>query len=131
MSERNLLVTAKADRENELVRTLIQLSSAGLLLIPAVVTSQEVDIPRFGQAILFYLGLISISMALILAVVEQHLSSMAYERQMQIVFDYYTKVSDLDHDKNWVAAVRWSRTFSLVFFSAGVILTAIGMAMLL
>lgn len=130
MAERNLLVTAKADRENELVRTIIQVSSAGLLLIPTVVASKEIQIPRFDDAKIFYLGLISLAVSLVMAIIEQHLSSRAYARQIEIVFDYYTKKSDNDHDSKSVNAVRWTRTIALALLSIGIVLSAIGLATL-
>lgn len=131
MAERGLLVAAKADRENELVRTIIQVSSAALFLVPAIITTKDVSIPRLSDAVLLYSGLTLIGASILLSVAEQHLSSNAYARQIDIVFDYYTLKNDYDCHEGSLRWVRWSRISALGSFSLGIILAAIGTATLI
>lgn len=128
ISERNLLVTARAERQNELVKTITQLSSGAILLIPTVLLTKDVSVPRFGDAKAFYVGLALLAGSLVLSVLEQHLSAWAYSEQEKVVIDYYLLKSERDHAVEAAAWVRWSRTGAFIAFVAGLCLAGAGLA---
>lgn len=127
MAERHMLVSAKADRESDLVKTLIQLSSAALFLIPAIISGRDVSVPRFQEAVMFYIGIVALVGSLLCAVAEQHTSSKAYSCQIETVFKYYCLDSEeVSHPSGRI--VRWLRTSSFLLFVAGIIMSAFGVA---
>lgn len=127
MAERTALITAKRETEDELVRTIIKLSSASLLLLPGLLLTAG------GQAssvINGWLtgGAIAFALSLLAAMLEQFLSSKAYDRQIRISMDFYQRKSTVTSDKKFSGYVRASQATAFALFVFGIIGSAIGLS---
>jgi hypothetical protein len=125
MAERTALITAKRETEDELVRTLIKLSSASLLLIPGLLFAKEGNTEFIVNGWL-ELGAIAFVLCLLCAMLEQFLSSKAYDRQIKISMDFYQKRSEKTSDEVFSACVRWTQSIAFLLFAIGIVTSAIG-----
>jgi hypothetical protein len=125
MAERTALITAKRETEDELVRTIIKLSSASLLLLPSLLFLQKDNIIIYLN-IWLIIGAISFTACLLCAMLEQFLSSKAYDRQIRISMSYYRRLSTITSDEIFSACVRWTQTIAFGLFAFGIIASAIG-----
>ncbi|QZH75928.1 MAG: hypothetical protein JY451_04945 [Erythrobacter sp.] len=85
--------TAREAREDSLISTVIQITSASLLGVPGLIFGVEGKFPDFSEAYLLYIGLICFLLTLIAAMGEQYLSGIAYKRRAKIAQEYYLKKS--------------------------------------
>ena len=116
-------------REDGLIGTVTQISSAATLTIPGFALASDAKIPNFMEAPAIYLGLAAFGAALILAMAEQHLSSIAYSKHIEIVQSYYTKLSDVTEDKQSRDRVRNARWLAYGCFGLALTLSSIGLLM--
>ncbi len=88
--ERNFLINGKKESEDGFVNTIVQLSSAALLLVPSLIGT---NLDSFGNASTYLLivGLGFLAISLISSISEQFLSSIAYGQQIKKTDQYYTK----------------------------------------
>lgn len=91
IAERNKLTSAKREAEDGFVKTIIQLSSAIVLSVLAVLSLNKAEVKEPS----YYLigGIILVSLSLLCALSEQFLSSLAYEKQIAKTDAYYTRKS--------------------------------------
>ena len=114
-------------REDGLVGTVTQISSAAILAVPGFALATDFAIPGFSKAPLLYCGLISFGFALLSAMAEQHFSSVAYAKHIEVVQAYYTKRSDLTEDLLSRSRVRVARWLAYAFFAVALSATATGL----
>ena len=121
------LDAARQAREDGLIGTITQLSSAALLVIPGLLLGSDEGVPNAGDAPLLMAGILLFLVALILAMLEQYLSGHAYRRQREIVQDYYLLESEKSHDDRFDRWVRLARNSACVTFALAVLLAAAGL----
>lgn len=120
MRERTLLISAKRESENELIRTLVKLSSAAALIVPGVIFSSDgLSIPEESKQFLFF-GIIAFVMSLIFALTEQFFSSLAYNAQTRVTIKFYQKESEEIESWAWSRTVFFFWILAFVFFIIGV-----------
>lgn len=125
MAERTALHTAKRASEDELIRTIVKLSSASLLLIPGLVLTRGSEAIR-SVSVLLEIGAFSFAVALVAAMAEQYVSSLAYERQIKISQRFYQRVSLETEDVKLNRGVRIIQTTAFALFIVGVLVSAVG-----
>ncbi len=114
-------------REDGLVGTVTQISSAAILAVPGFALATGSTVPSAGQAPLLYVGLVGFGLALLCAMAEQHFSSVAYAKHIEVVQAYYTKQSEITEDAFTRLRVRVTRWLAYAFFATALFLTAIGL----
>lgn len=114
---------ARQAREDGLIATVTQISSAALLGIPGLLFGSDESLPQVNQQPWLYIGISLFLITLLLALVEQYLSGKAYNRQVEIAQQYYLRQSDRTSDSAFVAWVRKCRNTALVTFGAAVIIS--------
>lgn len=114
-------------REDGLVGTITQISSAAILAVPGVMFASNTAVPNFLSAPLLYAGLLCFGAALFSAMVEQHFSSLAYAKHVEVLHAYYTKSSTETEDKPSRRRARIARRTSYAVFSAALLLTTVGL----
>lgn len=114
-------------REDGLIGTVTQISSAAILAIPGFALATDYAIPGFSKAPLLYGGMISFGLALLSSMAEQHFSSTAYAKHIEIVQAYYTKQSNLTEDNGSRSRVRVVRWLAYAFFALALSSTATGL----
>ena len=121
---------ARQAREDGLISTITQISSAALLAIPGLIFGANQDFPEFDAAPLLYAGIFTFLTSLILSMVEQYLSAKAYRRQTKIAQDYYLLQSDKRSDEKFVAWVRRCRNSACITFGVAVAISTAALMML-
>jgi preprotein translocase subunit Sss1 len=127
MAERTALITAKRETEDELVRTIIKLSSASLLLLPGLLLTAGGHASSVINGWLTA-GAIAFALSLLAAMLEQFLSSKAYDRQIRISIDFYQRKSTLTSDRTFSGYVRAAQVTAFALFVIGIIGSAIGLS---
>lgn len=127
MAERNALVAAKRETEDELVKGIIKLSSGALLLVPGIAVSSEIRIDPHLAVALVLLGLFFFAGALLAGVVEQRLSSVAYDKQIEVTVSYYQKKTIETHDEKSSRHVKIALVTTFVLFCSAVTISAAGL----
>lgn len=123
IAERNRLISAKRESEDGFIKTIIQLSSAILLLVPSLVTANSSRF-EFGSYSTLIIGLGTIAMALLLSLSEQFSSSLAYQQQIKKTDEYYTKKSTDIDEPSITKIVRALLLLSFISFLIGIFLIA-------
>jgi len=126
-SECAALDLARQGREDGLIATVTQISSAALLAIPGLLLGSERAFPRMAEAPLLFAGLLLFVIALGLAMLEQFLSGKAYRKQVTIVQKYYLQESEERYDTSFVAWVRRTRNGACLSFAFAVLVSATGL----
>lgn len=121
------LEAQRQGREDGLVGTVTQISSAALLAVPGVIFASGVHLPRFATDAFLYLGLLFFVAALVAAMAEQYFSGLACSKQIEVVRAYYLKQSTKTVDKTSVLRVRRARYISFACFGVALIITALGL----
>lgn len=130
LSERAALVAACQGRQDSLVTTVTQISSAALLIIPGLFLGQASPMPTLEWAPLIYFGIFGFVLALFCSLAEQHFSAVAYQCQLRITEDYYLQKSTLVEDGREVTRVRRTRATALVAFTLAILFSTLGLAQL-
>jgi hypothetical protein len=118
MSERTSLITARRQSEDNLVRTIIQLSSA-LIAVMAGFLSQSKTLIAGSSSLLLETALLSLGLAIASGLTEHFFSSKASEEQQLLVEQFYQKVI---HEFGAAPSNRWVRLSQLsafIFFLIG------------
>ncbi len=124
MSERTVLVAAQRDAEDNLVKTVIQLSSALVVLMAGFTTQRDLLFTgiRFG---LFFVSLACLVAAILCGISENFFSSRAYREQQKLLEDYYSKrISSFTEPKS-NAIVRTTQALAFLFFITALLCVAI------
>jgi len=127
MAERSALITAKRSSEDDLIKSLIQLSSAALLIIPGALLTSQIKLSNISNVFLA-LGSLSFVMTLVAALAEQRFSSWAYDEQVKVIKEYYDRKSLITEH---VKSAKWVKRASItafILFVSGLILSVIGLA---
>lgn len=90
MSERTELIKARRESEDNFVKTIIQLSSALLVLLAGFSVNSK-DKLNLSSETLFQFCAIATMAAIIFGLLEHHFSSKAYQRQQELLESYYSK----------------------------------------
>ena len=124
------LEAQRQGREDGLVGTVTQISSAALLAVPGVMFASGVELPRFAVDPFLYLGLVFFGVALIAAMTEQDFSGLACSKQIDVVRAYYLKKSAKTKDEASLKRLRTARHLSFACFGFALIVTALGLLIL-
>ena len=114
-------------RQDGLVATIIQISSAALLAVPGLLLASDAKIPSFVENPSLHGGLWAFGAAFITAMGEQYFSGVAYEKHVSVLHKYYTCQSDKTEDKQSRRRVRIARRCCYVLFTTAMILSTIGL----
>jgi len=118
ISERNKLISAKREAEDGFIKTIIQLSTAIVLAVPGIFAFNKDEIRQ--PSFLLIAGVLFVGIALISAIAEQFLSSIAYQKQIEKTDDYYTKKSADTSPPAVSKYVRICLVSSFICFLAGI-----------
>jgi hypothetical protein len=114
-------------REDSLVATVTQISSAALLAVPGVMFASGIHLPPFAIDPFLYLGLLLFAFALVAAMAEQYFSGLACSKQIKVVRAYYLKDSAKTEDTVSLQRVRLARYISFACFGVALIVTGLGL----
>jgi len=114
---------ARQGREDGLISTITQISSAALLAIPGFLFSLT-DLPSFNRAPLVYIGIGTFLVSLLSAMLEQYLSGIAYRKQREIAINYYLLKDTKVLDGCFVKIVNLARNVSYISFIIAVVVTS-------
>jgi hypothetical protein len=123
-SERTLLITAKRESEDNLLKAIVQLASA-LIVLSAGFVSQAKTSFSVTEAYILVGTLVCLCGSISSALLEQRLSAKGYEQQIVAVTSYYTKQTDKLETpilNKWVERVM---NLSFILFTIGLILVAV------
>ena len=121
MAERTELITARRQAEDGFIKTIIQLSSA-LIVLMAGFIAQRSDVLSDESLVLIRCSIASLILAVIFGIGEQVASSVAYQNQQVQLENYYGKRIDHYKAPNANVWVRWFQAISLMFFAGSLIL---------
>lgn len=125
------LASAQQSREDGLVQTITQISSAAILAIPGVLLSSDIEVPTFREGWLLYLGTIMFLLALTASMLEQYFSAQSYRKHEEIAKSYYFLDTNKDCDKYSIARVDATRIIACVLFGVALLLSATGIIYLM
>jgi hypothetical protein len=128
IAERNLLITAKRSAEDELVKSIVKLSSAALLLIPGFVIGSKLPLDTFWSALLMGVGIVFLLAAMMTGMLEQFLSSVAYDKQIEIITRYYDRLGKETFDPKSASRVRYAQVGTFTFFALAVLSLSAGLS---
>jgi hypothetical protein len=129
MQERSKLISVKQETEDELVRTIIKLASGGALLIPGIITASSTRIPQGPAFVCIAVGSCFFIIALLAALAEQYLSSIAYDRQIETIVSYYQRQSALVSHEDSANKVRRTQQIAFALFITAVFVSSVGFFM--
>lgn len=115
------LHSAREAREDGLVRTITQISSAALLAIPSLIYSTKNEFPSLIEVPILYISFGLLILALTSSMLEQYLSGIAYRRQIEIVQSYYLLYSEECDDPDFVRWVRITRNAACIVFGMAIV----------
>ncbi|MEE9433302.1 MAG: hypothetical protein V3V15_03590 [Sphingorhabdus sp.] len=120
MAERTTLITARREAEDNLIKTVVQLSVAMIVILTGFITQSELTLSGTFYC-LFLSSLVLFGLAIVAGLCEQWLSSKAYEAQQVMVEHYYTKkIAEFETPKE-TAWVRTAQTTALILFVAALL----------
>ncbi|MBB4633477.1 hypothetical protein [Sphingosinicella soli] len=90
MAERSRLIAAKLISEDSLIKTIIQLSVAILVAMVGFLSSDSFSVFRFIE---IRIAIVFLFLSIIIGIFEYKLSSVAYQRQISVVINFYTMKS--------------------------------------
>ena len=123
ISERNKLISAKREAEDGFVNTIIQLSTAIVLAVPGLMALNKEGL-REPTGLLIS-GIVLVSVALLAALCEQFLSSIAYEKQIEKTDAYYKKESSDVTAPKTSKYVKLCLALAFISFLAGISVVSI------
>lgn len=123
IQERNRLISCRRETEDGYIKTVIQLSSAILLLVPGLLnTSAKTGMAGIQTAT--FVGLSFIALSLTAAISEQFLSSMAYKTQMTKTDSYYLMESSDINPPTITKVVETAMSVSFATFLIGILVVS-------
>ncbi|NNC73788.1 MAG: hypothetical protein HKN78_13065 [Sphingomonadaceae bacterium] len=121
------LSAGRAARQDGLIATITQISSAAVLAVPGFVVASESGLPSFWANEILYFGITGFGGALLAAMAEQHYSAKAHQKQIEILEKFYFKESSETEDIASRNKVKWARRTSYLLFLLALTLTAVGL----
>jgi MFS family permease len=120
MSERTALITARRESEDNLIKTIIQLSAALLALLAGFISQAKIR-PSALSLSLFGAALFALAIAIVTGLLEQRFSSQAYLEQQKLVEDYFQKKISTFDDPPANKLVRKAQAGAFVSFLVALI----------
>lgn len=127
LSECAAATTQRQARQDGLVATVTQVSSAALLAVPGLLFATQAKFPAATRDPLLYLGLLAFGLAFLSALAEQFFSSAAHDKHIQIMHEYYTFRSVKTEDRQSRRQVKIARNLCYAFFALALISTTFGL----
>lgn len=124
------LELARQEREDSIIASITNISSASLVAIPGLIFGVGTMLPEFRTGWALYSGLAGFGLALALAFLEQIASSSAYRKQADIARAYYHKQSATRSDDKSVKFVNRLRNSAILVFGMALLLSAYGLTQL-
>ena len=124
MSERTELIKARREAEDNLVKTVIQLSSALMVLLAGYAVGEDSSLEGMLYW-LFFAATILLSVSVVSGLGEHRYSSKAYEAQQELVEKFYTKKISCFEEPKANKLVRALQ--KLQFFAFAVSLVLVGL----
>jgi hypothetical protein len=115
MAERSVLITARRESEDNLIKTIIQISSALIAVIAGFASQSDFSLTGC-QISLFIFLILSLCLAIIAGLAEQFFSSKAYQEQQKMLEDYFGKDIDNFSEAPSNKRVRSAQVSAFVFF---------------
>lgn len=128
IQERNRLISCKRETEDGYIKTVIQLSSAILLLVPSLLNNRA-GTEATGISTATIVGLVFIALALTTAISEQFLSSVAYKKQMEKTDSYYSMKSDDIRPPTITKLVELAMSASFATFLTGILVISLSLVL--
>jgi hypothetical protein len=125
------IVSARQSREDGIVQTIIQISSAALIAIPGFLLTSDLSTPSLIDGWSLYFGIILFVCALITSMLEQHFSAKAYKIHEKVIQNFYLLKNTNNSDKKPVQLVHRLRIISCIFFSSAVLNSMFGLGSLM
>lgn len=124
MTERTTLITARRESEDNLIKTIIQISTTLIALTAGF--SAQAGVNFSGVSLYIFLGaLLLLTSAIIAGLFEHWLSSKAYSQQQKLLEDYYTKTTSSFAEPPANKWVRVSQVASLTTFTSAIFLVSL------
>lgn len=120
MSERTALITARREAEDNLIKTVIQVSAALLALLAGFISQAKIELSNSTLA-LFGTSLLGLAIAIIAGLWEQRFASQAYLMQQKLVEDYFQKKIREFAEPLANKSVRRAQTTAFVAFVAALL----------
>ena len=127
-ADRAAVLQARQAREDSLITTIIQISSAALLLVPGVLLSKDSAMPTLTEGKVLYFGIFAFGIALLTALSEQYYSARAYSKQLQIVDKYYFKESTAREDRGSLVVQQCAYYGAVATFVVAILVTSAGLS---
>jgi hypothetical protein len=115
MSERTTLITARRESEDNLIKAIIQLSSALVVLMAGFISNAKIPLSTLSFA-LFCVSILALGFSIIGGLGEQFFSSKAYQEQQILLEQFYTKEISSFSEAPSNRKVRVSQVSAFVFF---------------
>jgi hypothetical protein len=125
------LVEARQSREDSLIQTITQISSAALLAIPGFLLTSDLGAPNFEDGWSLYLGAILFISTLFISMLEQHFSAKSYKIHEQVVQKYYLLEKQNNCDQQSINLVNNFRIMGCILFFFAVLISAFGLTSLM
>jgi hypothetical protein len=123
-ADRAAVLEARQAREDSLITTIIQVSSAALLLVPGVLLSTAPAMPTVSNNKALYLGILAFGVALLTALSEQYFSARAYSKQLEVIDRYYFKESEERVDRRSLVVQQCAYYGAIASFVVAILLTS-------
>lgn len=118
MAERTALITARRESEDNLIKTVIQLSAALLALLAGFISQAKITLSLLTLT-LFACALAALAVAIIAGLWEQRFASKAYLDQQKLVEDYFQKnIAEFEEPPANKSVRRAQTTAFITFVSA-------------
>jgi hypothetical protein len=124
MAERTVLIAAQRDAQDNLIKTIIQLSSALIALMAGFSTQSKLSFSALSSSV-FSISLASLGIAIVSGLTENFYSSKAYSEQQKILEDYYSKYISEFREARSNKLVRRAQLCAFTFFVIALLCLAI------
>jgi hypothetical protein len=128
LTECAALDLARQQREDNVVSSIITISSAALLAIPGLFFGKDTRLPSISDGWALYSGFGFFALGLAFAFAEQILSSSAYKRQVAISRAWYRLESTEQSDEKSVSRVGRARLACIASFAIALSFSALGLS---
>lgn len=115
MAERSVLITSRRESEDNLIKTIIQISSALIAVMAGFVAQTDFVLSGIRET-LFSISIAAMGLAMIAGLSEHFFSSKAYQEQQVMLEDFYgeyiNEFTEAPSNKN----VRRAQVAAFIFF---------------
>lgn len=124
MTERTELIKARRETEDNLIKTIIQLSSALIVLMSGFIVQSKINLSQ-RTLLEFSLVILFMMLSIIFGLTEQFSSSRAYLAQQILVEQYYTKKISVFREPSVNTVVRCAQAAAFFFFVLALIILGV------